>query len=453
MATDFFEGLSGAFALEGALPHGICLLWHPGLIWLHVISDSLTAAAYYSIPVALAVFAIRRRDLEFRWVFLLFGLFIMACGTTHLMGVWTLWRPDYVVDGLLKALTALASVLTAAVLWPLIPKALALPGPARWDAVNRTLETEIAERRCAESRVRHLNTELEQRVRERTIELERANHALEEANRMLRSEVEQRSLVEAELRRNKMKALEALAEAEQHKAESERANIAKTRFLAAASHDLRQPAQAIVFLVAAIRPRCEPIVGEGVFSDMERALAGLRGILDTLLDISKLDAGVIAPRRERVHLCGVLARAVAEAAPSAREKGLVLRVVKSTIATDSDPILLSQIVQNLVTNAIRYTESGKVLVGCRRHGDFATIQVWDTGIGIPSDKLEQIFEEFYQVGNSERDREKGLGLGLAIVRRLSHLLGHQIAVRSECGKGTVFSVRVPLAAGGGQRRP
>ncbi len=177
--------------LTALLPHGYCLSWRPDLLLLHAVSDLATTVSYYTIPAALVLFAWRRQDLHFRWIFVLFGVFILACGTTHLMSVWTLWQPDYLAAGIVKAVTAVASVATAVVLLPLIPKALALPGPAQWEAVNQSLRQEIAERGQAETEVRHLNAELEARVAQRTAELEAANRHLAEANREL-SEREQR---------------------------------------------------------------------------------------------------------------------------------------------------------------------------------------------------------------------------------------------------------------------
>jgi PAS domain S-box-containing protein len=136
------------------IPHGHCYLWKPGLVWLHVLSDSLIALAYYSIPITLVYFVRRRQDLPFDWVFLLFGAFIVACGTTHILEIWTLWYPTYWLSGVVKAITALVSVSTAALIVPLVPKALALPSPIMLEAANRELEHEIAERRKSEARYR-----------------------------------------------------------------------------------------------------------------------------------------------------------------------------------------------------------------------------------------------------------------------------------------------------------
>src|SRR5215813_14304866 len=173
------------FDTEGFMPHGYCLMWKPSVFWLSLISDAVIALAYYSIPFVLVYFASHRRDLVFRWVFYMFGIFILGCGTTHVMGIWTLWHPDYAVDGLVKALTALVSIATAIMLWPLMPQALALPSPGQLAQANRELNREIGERRQAEAAVRQLNDELERRVEARTVEFEAANERL-------RREVEER---------------------------------------------------------------------------------------------------------------------------------------------------------------------------------------------------------------------------------------------------------------------
>jgi PAS domain S-box-containing protein len=193
METQMSSLLGGFFDTEGFMPHGYCLLWKPSVFWLNLVSDAIIALSYYSIPFVLVYFAMRRRDLAFRWMFVMFGIFILGCGTTHVMGIWTLWNPDYAVDGLVKAATALVSILTAIMLWPLMPQALALPSPAQLAQVNRDLNRQIAERHAAEAAVRQLNDELEQRVRERSAELEAANARL-------RAEIQERSQAEERLK-------------------------------------------------------------------------------------------------------------------------------------------------------------------------------------------------------------------------------------------------------------
>ena len=183
---------AGFFDTEGFMPHGYCLMWRPFVFWLNLISDAVIALSYYSIPFILLYFAMRRRDLVFRWMFVMFGIFILGCGTTHVMGIWTLWNPDYGVDGLVKALTALVSIATAIMLWPLVPQALAFPSPGQLAQANRELNREIGERRQAEAAARRLNDELEERVRARTAELEAANERL-------RQEVEERRHAEERL--------------------------------------------------------------------------------------------------------------------------------------------------------------------------------------------------------------------------------------------------------------
>jgi PAS domain S-box-containing protein len=164
--------LSGLLAQDNFIPHGFCLAWDPALVWLHVISDSVIALAYYTIPFALIYFISRRRDLAFRGIFALTGTFILACGTTHIMGALTLWYPDYWLDGMIKLFTAVVSIFTAAAMWWVMPKALALPSMAQLEDANRRLQHEIGQRQRAEAALRDANTALEQRVAARTAELE-----------------------------------------------------------------------------------------------------------------------------------------------------------------------------------------------------------------------------------------------------------------------------------------
>ena len=172
------EFLKNLFASGPFIPHGHCYLWKPDLVWLHIISDSLIALAYYSIPLALVYFVRKRQDLPFNWIFLLFGTFIVACGTTHLMEVWTLWYPTYWLSGTIKAITATVSVYTALELVPLVPKALALPSPAQIEATNQELLHQITERQRAEDALNLANEELETKVKNRTFELAKANEEL-----------------------------------------------------------------------------------------------------------------------------------------------------------------------------------------------------------------------------------------------------------------------------------
>ena len=187
------EFWNNLFSLGQFIPHGHCDLWKPGLVWLHVLSDSLIALAYYSIPITLVYFVRQRQDLPFDWIFLMFSAFIVACGTTHIMEVWTLWYPTYWVSGVLKALTALVSVYTALALVPLVPKAIALPSPAQLEAANQGLREQITQRQQAENALQSVNGELETRVKNRTLELAQINEEL-------KTEIAERKRIEAELR-------------------------------------------------------------------------------------------------------------------------------------------------------------------------------------------------------------------------------------------------------------
>ncbi|HYG86863.1 MAG TPA: ATP-binding protein [Azospirillum sp.] len=241
----------------------------------------------------------------------------------------------------------------------------------------------------------------------------------------------------------RMRTEQALQEA---RAEAERADQAKSRFLAAASHDLRQPMQSMILFAGALHRYVTDAAGQKMLTMLEQGLGTLKGLLDSLLDVSRLDVNVIEPRIADFPLRRLLEEIIASWMPIAASKGLDLHLGGGCdVQVHSDANLLGRMVRNLVENAVRYTERGSVHLDCRRDGDAVLIEVRDTGIGIAPDQLERIFEEFHQVGNAERDKAHGLGLGLSIVQRLAGILGHPVEVRSELGRGSVFSIRVPLA--------
>ncbi|MBP2314762.1 hybrid sensor histidine kinase/response regulator [Azospirillum soli] len=255
-----------------------------------------------------------------------------------------------------------------------------------------------------------------------------------------------RKAAEDALRRAKEEAERAREEALAAKDRAERADMAKTKFLAAASHDLRQPIQSLFFFAHALSDKLNGHPASPLLASMSESLNGLRTLLDSLLDVSKLDAGVVSPSVTEFALGPMLERLAGEYAPRAAEAGLTLRHVPTNRWTRSDPALLERILRNLIENAIRYTERGRILIGCRPSGSDLRIDVLDTGIGIPEDQREEIFKEFTQLANPERDRRKGLGLGLAIVRRLAGLLDHTVTLHSTAGQGSRFSLTVPTVA-------
>jgi CheY-like chemotaxis protein len=239
---------------------------------------------------------------------------------------------------------------------------------------------------------------------------------------------------------------EATAELSRQKEAAESANRAKTQFLAAASHDLRQPIQALGLFAMTLRLRARTDDIQALADRIERSVNALANVLDALLDISKLDAGVVTPQVEDFPVARVLASVRDTFAGVASEKGLTLTVRRSRAWVRTDPFMLERILANLVSNALRYTERGGVLVGCRLEGAALRIEVWDTGVGIPETLQAEIFREFVQLANPGRARDKGLGLGLAIVDRYCKLLGIAVSVRSRPHRGTVFSVTLPRAA-------
>ena len=238
---------------------------------------------------------------------------------------------------------------------------------------------------------------------------------------------------------------ELVEELRAQKKAAEEANVAKSRFLAVASHDLRQPLHALQLFVQALEDTMLPMHAQQLVANVRRSVDSMEELFDALLDISRLDAGNVRARLETLPLAELFDRLSFEYAAVARQKGLGLKVMKTSVYVRSDPTLLARIVRNLVANAVRYTERGCVMIGCRRQGERIRIEVWDTGPGIPPDKHAEVFHEFAQLGNPERDRRKGLGLGLAIVDRLARLLGHEVRLRSRVGRGSMFSVSVPRA--------
>ena len=225
---------------------------------------------------------------------------------------------------------------------------------------------------------------------------------------------------------------------------AERANYAKSRFFAAASHDLRQPLHALSLFVAALKARNQQPEAQTLIDNIEASTAAMELLFNSLLDISRLDAGTIETHPVHFSLRKMLLELDNQFSALAAEKHLRLHFRPCDVTLYSDPLLIERILVNLIANAIRYTDDGGVLVACRRRGRMVRLSVIDTGRGIPPDQQESVFHEFVQLHNPARDRSKGLGLGLAIVSRLGRLLGHRVNLRSRPQHGSVFSIDVPL---------
>jgi len=229
------------------------------------------------------------------------------------------------------------------------------------------------------------------------------------------------------------------------KFDAERANKAKSVFLASASHDLRQPLNAMQMYIAALQSKVKDKEILRIIEDINSVSISTARLLNALLDVSELEVGAIKPRHEVFAVNNILISIFQSFLPLAKDKELDFRVVPSSLHVESDPALLERILGNFMSNAIRYTDKGSVLIGCRKKGSKVSVEVWDTGCGISDDQMSLIYEDFYQVENKERDRGKGLGLGLALAKRLADSLGHTIDSQSSLGSGSCFSVSVDLA--------
>ena len=241
--------------------------------------------------------------------------------------------------------------------------------------------------------------------------------------------------------------LELLEDLARQRDRAEQASIAKSHFLASASHDLRQPVHALGMFVGALKAHDMAAPARRLLGHVESSVSALDGLFTSLLDISRLDAGVIQANIAAVPIAPLLERICRDHEAEAAQKGLRLVCRPSSLRVLSDPVLLERILRNIVSNALRYTPRGGVLAGVRRRGSMAHIEVWDTGVGIAGEHREQVFQEFFQVANPGRDRSQGLGLGLAIVRRLTRLLDHPLTLHSRPGRGSVFRIGATLADG------
>jgi signal transduction histidine kinase len=404
------------------LPHGFCYLWDPQLLWTHVAADFLIGAAYVTISISLAWLVHRvRNDIPFSWAFVAFGLFIITCGMTHFMDIWTLWRPDYWLSGSVKVVTAVASVTTAIAMPFTVPRAVATVRDAR-----RARERELAETRAA---------------------------ALEEQNDVLRAQA-----AELEERRAEAQALaeqvgrtnaalrDALADAERERLAAEEANYAKSVFLRTMSHELRTPLNAVIGyaqlmdlgISGPVSPQQREQLGR-----INRSAAHLLGLIDEVLTLTSAPEGsrVIGPVAVRPAVADV----VMMCTPQAAAKGIELRVGDlPDAAVRAEPQWLRQILVNLTVNAIKFTDHGHVALSGAVEKDAFVLRVEDTGIGIAAEHREDVFLPFWQVDQDTTRAHGGTGLGLAVSRELAGRMGARIELDSRAGGGSTFTLRLPL---------
>jgi signal transduction histidine kinase/DNA-binding NarL/FixJ family response regulator len=382
----------------GFIPHGHCYLWQTGLVWLHVISDATIALAYYSIPFLLIYFIYKRKDVPFNGVFLLFGAFIVACGTGHLMDIWTLWYPDYWIAGGLKALTAIISIYTAFALFYLMPQALTLPSPAQLEAINQVLSTEIVERKRIEKELR------------------------------LAEEIAQNS------------------------------SQAKSEFLANMSHELRTPLNGILGYTQILQ-RTESLSEKGRkgLSVIYQCGSHLLTLINDVLDLSKIEARKLELYPVDFYLPAFIDSVTEICRIRAEQKVIAFHIeLDPNLPTGihADEKRLRQVLINLLSNAMKFTHQGSVtfkaqVIDQESNANGKTnykirFEVVDTGTGITPEQAEKIFQPFEQVGSQKRQSE-GTGLGLAISQKIALLMGGQIQVQSEFDKGSTFWFEAKLS--------
>ncbi|MBW4516009.1 MAG: response regulator [Timaviella obliquedivisa GSE-PSE-MK23-08B] len=426
---------SQLFSPSSFVPHGHCYLWQTNLVSLHVLSDALIALAYYSIPVTLFYLVRKRQDLPFQWVFLLFATFIVACGTTHVLDIWTLWYPTYWVSGLVKAFTALVSVITAIQLFPLMPKVLALPSPAQLEQANLALQAQVTERLRIEEELKRYQTQLESLVAERT-------HALTNANFTLQEEIIERKQVEAE--RNRLLAREQSA-----RSDAEQANRLKDEFLAVLSHELRTPMGPILGWSKLLQSgKLDPVKSQFAVEAIERNAKLQVQLIADLLDVSKILSGKLSLSVTSVDLNAVIAAALETVQLAADAKALQIQTsIPSTASVVmGDAVRLQQVVWNLLSNAIKFMHTqGQIEVSLVQVNSHAQIRVKDTGKGIPANFLPYVFDHFRQEDGTTTRKFGGLGLGLAISRQIVEMHGGKIWVESLGeNQGATFTVELPL---------
>lgn len=304
------------------------------------------------------------------------------------------------------------------------------------------METRLAELEAENAKLRKIRDVLIRRV-ERSMDLQGSEYALFERATLLEAEVRGRTAQLEQALGDLQRSNRALEEA---RGRADAANASKTRFLAAASHDLLQPLNAARLFLTALAETDLPDSAEQLIENVDIAFDSIDRLLTALLDISKLDAGVVRPVVENVALVPLLQRLTTEFAPLAERKGLSLRLVATSAVVRTDPDMLARVLMNLLSNAIRYTSDGGVLIGVRRRGAEYRVDVVDTGVGIPHEQQGEVFEEFRRLETDARQRERGCGLGLAIVERIARMLGHPIEVWSEPGRGSRFSLRLPAGS-------
>ena len=385
MMFDYFQELLGE---RGLAPHGYCLLWDPALIWTHVISDALIGLSYFSIPIVIARFLTRRRDVEFSWVVWMFAAFIMACGTTHFMSILVLWVPAYGLEGILKLVTAIVSVITAVALWPLLPRAIAVPSPAQLQRVNAELETRITERDAALAAL-----ELERQERERTAEMLRQAQKMEAVGQLT----------------------------------------------GGIAHDFNN----LLTIIMANLDRANRLAdgNERVIKSLENARTGAERaatLTDRLLSFARKQP--LRPTWNDLNEIVVESRELLE-----RSLGgginLALTLFPHSVRVETDRNQTENAILNLAINARdAMPDGGQITISTQVEGNNAVLCVSDSGQGMPPELIDRVFEPFF----TTKPVGQGTGLGLSQVYGFAKQSGGDVSIESSLGSGTSVCIILPV---------
>lgn len=366
------------------MPHGYCYLWQPSLVALHVFSDFFITLAYIAIPIILVCFIRKHNDLPFHWVFLCFGIFIIACGATHAMEIITVWRPYYWLSGIVKAITAIASVMTAILLIKYFPQLVAIPSPEQLRKTNKLLEEEIKER-----------MRTEQVLAQQANELARSNNELEQ-------------------------------------------------FAYVASHDLKEPLRMIASFTQLLEKRYGELLdaeGKQFMWFIVDGAKRMKLLIDDLLAYARLGK---QNDNFKVVSCDVVIETVLADLKVMIDENQAQVFKKTLPSVESDPVLLGQLFQNLIINAIKFKRESipKITIDATRKGKQWLFRIQDNGIGIEEKYYDRIFGLFQRLHT--KDEYIGTGIGLAICKKIVALHGGNIWVKSILGEGTTFYFTLPV---------